>query len=319
MRLASIDIGTNTLRLLIAETDGGLLRPFLYRRAITRLGGRFTDAGGIDRTAAERTFAALSDFRKILSDNEGVAGVSAVATSVVRRARNRDWFLSEVKKRTGFNVEVISGEEEARLTSLGVMGVIEDSRHKRLVMDIGGGSTEFIATEDGHIRGVWSMEMGVVHLTERFLKTDPPCFDELKGLDDEVRDVIRQLKGSMFREGIDPVEYCESRGALLIGTAGTITTLAAMDQRMETYDRDKINNYTLSLEKVKSMYEYLSGLALKEREKVLPLEKGREDLIIPGAAVTCIVMESFGFFHIKVSDAGLLEGIVLRDGASAGR
>jgi exopolyphosphatase/guanosine-5'-triphosphate,3'-diphosphate pyrophosphatase len=168
VKYASLDIGTNTFRLLIAEVDGAALKPLLYKRAITRLGGNFTDAG-IDVKAAERAFSALTDFRKIISEN-GVDKVYAAATSVVRRARNRDWFLSEVYKRTGFKLDVISGDEEARLSLLGVMNVIRDSRDRRLVMDIGGGSTEFITTKGGAIRGAWSMEMGVVHLTEKFLK-----------------------------------------------------------------------------------------------------------------------------------------------------
>ncbi len=312
MKYASLDIGTNTFRLLIAEVEGTALKPLLYKRTITRLGGNFTEAG-IDSKAAERAFAALTDFRRIISEN-GVDEIYAVATSVVRRARNRDWFLSEVNKRTGFNLDVISGDEEARLSLLGVMNVIKDSRDRRLVMDIGGGSTEFITTEGGNVRGAWSMEMGVVHLTERFLKSDPPANSELNGLEEEITGVVGELQGLMFKDGIDPAEYSAHRGALLVGTAGTITTLAAMDQDLETYDRDRINNYTLTLEKVRNMYKRLSEMTLKEREDVLTLEKGREDLIIPGSAITFIVMESFGVQEIKVSDAGLLEGIILRAG-----
>lgn len=310
MKYASLDIGTNTFRLLIAEVEGAALKPLLYKRTITRLGGNFTEAG-IDPKAAERAFSALSDFRRIVSEN-GVDKVYAVATSVVRRARNRDWFLIEVNKRTGFRLDVISGDEEARLSLLGVMNVIKDSRVNRLVMDIGGGSTEFITTKGGDIRGAWSMEMGVVHLTEKFLKSDPPLGSELNSLEDDIKGVVGEIKGLMAKDGIDPVEYSAARGALLVGTAGTITTLAAMDQDLETYDRDRINNYTLTLQKVKNMYKRLSVMTLKEREDVLTLEKGREDLIIPGSAITFIVMESFGFQEIKVSDAGLLEGIILR-------
>jgi len=315
VKYASLDIGTNTFRLLIAEVDGTALKPLLYRRTITRLGGNFTD-DGIDLKAAERAFEALTDFSRIVSEN-GVDKVYAVATSVVRRARNRDWFLSEVNKRTGFKLDVISGDEEARLSLLGVMNVIKDSRDRRLVMDIGGGSTEFITTKDGNIRGAWSMEMGVVHLTERFLKSDPPARSEIKRLEDEIEGVVGALKGLIAKDGIDPAEYSAARGALLVGTAGTITTLAAMDQDLETYDRDRINNYTLTLEKVKHMYKRLTDMTLKERADVLTLEKGREDLIIPGSAITFIVMESFGFQEIKVSDAGLLEGIILRAGKAS--
>lgn len=311
MRYASIDIGTNTLRLLIAEADKHSLKPVIYKRAITRLGGNYTVNAGIDPASAERTFKALTDFRKIIDENN-VADVFATATSVVRRAVNKDWFTAEVLKRTGIKVNIISGDEEARLSLMGVLSVIDGQDAKRVVIDIGGGSTEFIFTEKDKIKGAWSMEMGVVHLTETHLKSDPPEKEELAGVEAGIKDVITELKSLMEKGGIDPLEYSKSEGATLIGTAGTITTLAALAQNLDVYDRSRINNFTLTKDMVKGMYEYLSSLKIKEREKVLALEKGREDLIIPGSAITLITMESFGFDSIKVSDAGLLEGIILQ-------
>lgn len=312
MKYASIDIGTNTLRLLIAEagTNGGI-RPLVYKRAITRLGGGYSVESGIDPASALRTFRALEDFKKIIVEN-GAAEVLATATSVVRRAVNRGWFIEEVLKRTGIGIRVISGDEEARLSLLGVLSVIEDGWSKKTVMDIGGGSTEFIFTDGGILKGAWSMEMGVVHLTEKYLKSDPPAPGELKGLEDSVRGVIGELKGLMDKGGVDPDGYSGQYGGTLVGTAGTITTLAAMGQNLDVYDRERINNYTLTKEKVRSMYAYLAGLKLKERELVLSLEKGREDLIIPGTAIVLQTMEAFGFDAMKVSDAGLLEGILLQ-------
>ncbi|MBI5344166.1 MAG: Ppx/GppA family phosphatase [Deltaproteobacteria bacterium] len=310
MRCASIDIGTNTLRLLIADVErGGPLRPIVYKRAITRLGGNYTERTGIDRASAERTFSALEGFKKDIKDNP-VETIRAVATSVVRRARNRDWFLREVTERTGITPTVIAGREEARMSLLGVLSVIDDAMPERLVMDIGGGSTEFIATDVLGMRGAWSMEMGVVHLTAAFVKGDPPDKAEMKALEAEVRGVITSLKSMMKNDDIDPSEYTEG-AAVFIGTAGTVTTLAAVDQGLEVYDRERINNYTLTMERVRTLYEYLTGLTLKERSGVLSLEKGREDLIIPGAAITLAAMEAFGFNGIKVSDAGLLEGVML--------
>lgn len=312
MKYASIDIGTNTLRLLIAEaaSDGGI-RPLVYKRAITRLGGNYSVEDGIDPASASRSFRALEDFKKIIAEN-GASEVMATATSVVRRAVNRGWFLEEVLKRTGIGIRVISGDEEARLSLLGVLSVIEDGRSKKTVIDIGGGSTEFIFTDNGALKGAWSMEMGVVHLTEKYLKSDPPAPGELKGLEDSVRGVIGELKGLMDKGGVDPDGYSGQDGGTLVGTAGTITTLAAMDQNLDVYDRARINNYTLTKEKVRSMYAYLAGLKFKERERVLSLEKGREDLIIPGTAIVLQTMEAFGFDAMKVSDAGLLEGIILQ-------
>lgn len=313
MKYASIDIGTNTLRLLIVEDDGTgkALRPVVYKRAITRLGGGFTAEGGIDAKNAERTFSALEGFKRTLSAH-GAPSVNAVATSVVRRAKNRDWFLDEVLKRTGIGISVITGDEEARLSLLGVVSVIDDnSAVKRLVMDIGGGSTEFIATNGGRTAGVWSLEMGVVHLTETHLKSDPLKKTEICSMEDEITGVLKGLASLMEKSGITPWEYSSEAGAEFVGTAGTITTLAALDQGLDTYDRARINNYMLKKDRVKRLYGHLTSLSLMEREAVLNLEKGREDLIIPGSAITLLAMEAFGFDEIKVSDAGLLEGILL--------
>lgn len=311
MRYASIDIGTNTLRLLIAEvSQDGKLKPVVYRRAITRLGGGYTDTEGIEKGAAERSVAALTDFRKEI-DSVGADTVLATATSVVRRAVNGVSFVREVEKRTGIKVRVIGGDEEARLSLLGVLSVIEGAPKKRLVMDIGGGSTEFIAAEDSHMRGAWSMEMGVVHLTERHLKSDPPSKAEVAAMEAEIRGIVEGLHGIMGREGVSAGDYSSNAGALFVGTAGTVTTLAAIDQGLEVYDRERINNYVLKRNNIESLYRYLLSLTLKERAEVLSLEKGREDLIIPGSFIALAALDSFAFDGMVVSDAGLLEGIII--------
>src|SRR3990172_4073942 len=206
MRYASIDVGTNTLRLLVAEQQGSDLKPIVYRRRITRLGGGYTEDGGISREAAQRTFEALEDFRREI-DRAGASTVMAFATSVVRRACNREWFRDEVRKRTGIEITIITGGEEARLSLLGVLSVIDDRSGRKLVMDVGGGSTEFIATVDGVTAGAWSMELGVVHLTEKYLKSDPPSDGELAQIGDEVRGVLDDLKSRMRQDGVDPEDF----------------------------------------------------------------------------------------------------------------
>lgn len=311
MKHASIDVGTNTLRLLIAEADeAGDITPLVYKRAITRLGGRYTEDGGIDGASAQRAFEALEGFAGEIEAN-GVKDVRATATSVVRRAVNRGWFVEEVYRRTGIRLSVIDGEEEARLSLLGVLSVVEGGSQKRLVIDIGGGSTEYIAAEGPRIIGAWSMEMGVVHLTEKHLLSDPPRASELSSLEEEIRGVIAELKGRMERGNVDPRALSASGGAGFVGTAGTITTLAAVDMDIEVYDRDRINNHTLTVERVGGLYHNLASLTVREREGILSLEKGREDLIVAGAAITLMSMEAFGFDTVKVSDAGLLEGIII--------
>ena len=317
MRWASIDIGTNTLRLLIADIDNKRLKPVFLKRIITRLGGGYTETAGIADKARERTIKALKLFSEKLKEYR-VEEVRAVATSVVRRAKNREEFLGGVREQTGLEVSTISGDEEARLSLLGVLSVIKagtdfKSVPKCLVVDIGGGSTEFIAVADGKMAGTWSLEMGVVHLTEEYLKADPPTKEELGNMESEIEGIISDLRCKILDSGfLTPNSKLQTlNSTLFIGTAGTITTLAAIDQGLEKYEPDKINNYILKYTAIKKIYKHLASLHLRQREEILSLEKGREDIIIPGAAIVLKAMEAFGFSSITVSDAGLLEGILL--------
>lgn len=312
MRCASIDMGTNTLRLLVADMIGGNLREVLVRREITRLGGGYTEEGGITASARARALKALEGFREAIDGAGTVERVFATGTSVLRRAANTPDFLEEIRDRTGIEVEVISGEEEARLSLLGVLSVV-DASGAMLVVDIGGGSTEFIATGGEGSKRPWSVstDLGVVHLTEKFLRSDPPAADELAGLGTEIREGIRGLKERMRRGGLEPSRWSRSGGAALVGTAGTVTTLAALDLDLETYDKDRINNHRLTRARVEELFKKLSSMTLSEREEILSLEKGREDLIIPGSVIVSETMALFGFAEMVVSDAGLLEGIIL--------
>ena len=316
-KYASIDIGTNTLRLLIAEIDNKNLQPVYLKRTITRLGGGYKEDIGINRKAQERTIKALEFFSEKIKEYD-IKEVRAVATSVVRRAKNREEFLNSVLKRTGIEIKIISGDEEARLSLLGVLSVIKvgtdlKSIPKCLVVDIGGGSTEFIATDAGRMLGAWSLEMGVVHLTENYLKTDPPTHSELDAMETEIERIICDLRSTIYDlVFFNPKsEIRNSESEIFVGTAGTITTLAAIDQKLEKYESDKINNYILSYEAIKKIYHHLASLPLEQREEILSLEKGREDIIIPGAAIVLKAMKMFGFDKMTVSDAGLLEGILL--------
>ncbi len=316
VKRASIDIGTNTVRLLIAtvETDGNIV-PHLIKRAVTRLGGGYTGKHGIAADAIERTVGVLLEFAAILSA-EGVDKTAVCATSVMRRAVNADAVIEEVSSRTGLEIEVITGETEARLSMLGVTSALDKTGLgdlPLLTIDIGGGSTEFITSKGGEVKVVWSMELGVVHLTESSLLSDPPKEKELAVMDSTIDGIIGVLKAQMKADGIDPAEYSGLEKAVLIGTAGTITTLAAIDANMkvESYDPAVINNYRLTKSAVSGIFNRLKSLTLKERKKITSIEKGREDVIVAGTAITLSVMRAFGFDEIVVSDAGLLEGLLL--------
>lgn len=311
MKLASIDIGSNTLRLLVAgAVPGAGLRPLLYRRAVTRLGGGFSETRGIAPVAAERTISALEGFVRE-ARGLGAESIRAVATSAVRRAANRESFIEEIRKRTGLDVRVISGDEEAALTLKGVLSEIKLPRERLLVMDVGGGSTEYIASTGRRAEGQWSLEMGVVRLAEGFLRGDPPERESLAAIEGAILDFLKDLKKLMERDGVSPELYSCLSGAAFVGTAGTVTTLAAIDLEMEEYRREAVNGHVLSKDRVAGLYKDLSGLTLGERKKIKGLEPGREDLIIPGAAITLLTMDAFGFDRMTVSDSGLLEGILI--------
>ncbi|MFQ5901814.1 MAG: hypothetical protein ACE5IH_09695 [Thermodesulfobacteriota bacterium] len=308
-RFASIDVGTNTLRLLIADVDaGGGYIPVYRDRAVTRLGGNFIEGKGIDRVSASRTVDALMGFLNGLARFD-VKDVKAVGTSVLRRAENRDEFIDEAFKKTGIKIEVISGEEEARLTLKGVLQVI-GKEGKAIVIDIGGGSTEFILTDTGREVGLYSVEMGVVSLTEKFLLSDPLSFNELSEMGKSIDHTFVSLLSSI-KEGATDLSLFSEDKAILVGTAGTPTTLAAMELGLEVYEPEKVNGYSLTIDRLRDIYMTLSSLTLAERSKIPAIEKGREDVIVPGTAVILKAMKAFGFQEMVVSDSGLLEGALM--------
>ena len=297
-RYASIDLGTNTVRLLIAPAGREGLEPLLVSRRITRLGGGFTREAGISPEARQRTVAALTGFAADLARHR-VTKLRAVATSAVRDAVNRAAFCTEVQSRTGITLEVISGEEEALLTLRGIRAGLGDPDGMLLAFDVGGGSTEYTLADGGTPRFTRSLPLGVVRLTEG-----------KQGLSEMADKVDRELAGleeEMARSGVavDP-SHC-----LLGGTAGTATTLAAIDLGMVDYDYRRVNGHRLPRERVAALFERLLALTPEERLGVPGMEKGREDLIIAGVLVTLKTLDRFGFKGMTVSDFGLLEGTLL--------
>lgn len=308
--LASLDLGTNTFRLLIAEvTDGGTLTPIVIKRAITRLGEGIHKSGTIQPHAIERGMKVLEQFSQIINQHK-VEKVFAVSTSVAREAKNGEIFVSQVFKRTGILVKILTGFEEALLTLKGIFSVVNNITQKSLLFDIGGGSTEFIWAEDASPIKIVSINLGVVYLAENLIGSDPPTSKELSYLRNTIKDSLQSID---IKEDIIYVKSSTTTTApsSLVGTAGTVTTLAAIDQKMGKYDPLKINNYILSRETIEHIYQHLSCLSLAERKAIPGLEEGREEVILPGAAIVLEIMDYFSFNQIIVSDAGLLEGILL--------
>ncbi len=295
---ASIDLGTNTVRLLIASLGGKVVEPLLVMRRITRLGGGFTREAGLSPEARQRTEEALVEFASALTRYQ-VTQLRAVATSAVRDAVNGVQFCNGVLARTGIKLEIIGGEEEGLLTLAGIRAGLGDPDGTLLAFDVGGGSTEYTLANGATPRFIRSLPLGVVRLTEG--KQDPEAMADK--IDRELEGLAVEMAGAGII--VDP-----SR-TLLAGTAGTATTLASIDLGMTDYDYRRVNGHWLTRDRVAAILEQLQGLTPEERLAVPGMEKGREDLIIAGALVTLKTLDRFGFEGMKVSDFGLLEGVLL--------
>jgi len=309
LRVASLDLGTNTFRLLIAERTGdGKLLPLLRKRVISRLGEGFHLNGHIQSQAVKRAQAALLSFSPIL-DDYSVEQVFAVATSVVREAENGDEVNRKLSKVSGIPIRTLTGIEEAHLTLKGVFSVLPELGSLSLVVDIGGGSTELMLSEGTRPVKTESINLGVVHLSEQLITSDPPSDQDIAHLHHQIR---KDLSLSTFT-GYLAASPSDKNTLSLVGTAGTVTTLAAIDQKLINYDPLKINNYLLSRGTLTAIYTKLTSLSLIQRSTIPGLEKGREDLIIPGTAILLEIMDLFKANEVTVSDAGLLEGVLIHN------
>jgi exopolyphosphatase/guanosine-5'-triphosphate,3'-diphosphate pyrophosphatase len=299
--LAGIDIGTLTCRLLIAElTPSGRLRELRSDRRILRLGQ------GVDRDrvlrvdAMQRVIDTLKEWRQVI-DGHQVEASTVVATSAVRDAGNRAEFLELVRREAGFQIEIISGDEEARRTMLGIRSDLPPGVTDVLALDIGGGSTEFILDRLGRPPLVRSIDIGVVRLSERLLHHDPPTDEEVQ----QAREWVRSEAAAAVESMRLP------NGFTFVGTAGTITSLAAMAQQLPAYEPARIHNYLLKLETITQLEQQLLTRSKAQREGLPGLERGREEVIAAGAIILRTVMETLGMSECLVSDLGLREGVLI--------
>ncbi len=300
-RLAGIDIGTLTCRLLIADlSPGSPLKELRSDRRILRLGEGVDQTKRLGAAAIDRVIACLIEWRRLINRYRADAS-TAVATSAVRDAANRDEFLARVKRETGFDVEVITGEEEARRTLLGIRAGLPPGVTDMLALDIGGGSTEFILDRPDHAPIVRSIDLGVVRLCERVLHHDPPSADEVQQARTWVRGETESAVAGMPRSG----------HTTFVGTAGTITSLAAMAQKLSAYEPARIHNYLLKLKTVRELEETLLSRTKAQRIGLPGLEKNREEVIAAGAIIIRTVMETLGVSTVLVSDLGLREGVLI--------
>lgn len=302
-RLASIDIGSQTIRLLVADVSPeGILVPVLRNHAIIRLGADMHESGTLKQNSIAQAVACIENFI-LQAQKLEPSGIYAVATACVRAADNSAAFLNEVFYQTGVMPAVLTGQEEARMALAGVSSGITCIPESMIVIDIGGGSTELICTRNEKIIKSESLPLGVITLTERYLGHDPPAPADISELR---RSILRTMKLHGLLEG---TWYNHK---LLLGTAGTVTTLAAMDLRMEEYNSAMINGHHLSIQSVQQLFKAMLQKNKTERSTMPGLEPGRSTVILAGTAIVLEIMKSLRTKIIQVSDAGLLEGVLIQ-------
>lgn len=302
MRVAGIDIGTLTCRLLVAAVPletGGPLLTIRSERKILRLGEGVDQTKRLKPDAMSRVIETIREWKAIIESHK-VERYTAVATSAVREAENREEFLDRVKRDTGVEIEVIDGEEEARRTFLGIRSGLPDVP-SILGLDIGGGSTEFIASRQGQPLKTASIDMGVVRLTERVLQGDPPRASEIRQAETLIQDLTRGARQ----------EIGDVTNLTLVGTAGTITSLAAVAQELPAYDPARIQNYVLELPVIRRIERDVFGKTQSARVGMPGLEAGREGVIGAGVLILRCVMEELNAARCVVSEYGLREGVLV--------
>ncbi len=296
--LAGIDCGTNSTRLLVADSEGKTVERLMR---ITRLGQAVDATGRLAPEAVERTVAVLREYREVL-DRHGVEQVRVTATSAARDASNREDFFAAAKEVVGVAPELLGGEEEARLSFLGATSELDPEDGPFLVADIGGGSTEFAVGVPPAPDGVLSSDIGCVRLTEKFLHADPPLPEELS----QAFDVVRGHLDDVAR--VIPSVADVRR---FVGLAGTVTTMAAVEQGLATYDRDRIHHFVLTRAAAEDVFRTLATERRADRIHNPGLEEGRADVIVGGAIVVCAILRYFELDECLVSEADILDGLVL--------
>ena len=300
-RVAAVDIGTNSTRLLVADVDGAdaPLRTLDRRMTITRLGQGVDATHRLAPEAIERTVTVLREYRDVI-DKLGAQRVRAAATSASRDASNRADFFDVARDALGgVDLELIPGDEEARLSFVGATtGLKEPAPY--LVVDIGGGSTEFVVGTDAP-EGLLSVDTGCVRLTEQFLHGDPPRPEELSQavsvVRDHLLDVARELPG--VRDA-----------RTLVGLAGTITTVAAIEMGLAEYDPERIHHFRLTRAAAEDVFRTLATETLEQRRHNPGLDPDRADVIVGGAVVLVSILRAFEFDEVLVSEADILDGLV---------
>jgi len=300
MRVAGIDCGTNSIRLLIADVDDGRLRDVDRRMEIVRLGEGVDRTGRLSPQALERTFIAAGSYAERIRQS-GAQRVRFVATSASRDAENSSDFVAGITEILGVAPEVISGEEEARLSFTGAVRSLPPLPAPALVVDIGGGSTEFVLGDsDETVLASISVDMGCVRMTERHITGDPPIASELQAITTDVDALLEQVRQSV------PLEETAS----LVGLAGTVTTVSALAQDLPSYDAQRIHGSLVGAGEVSRVAAELATASSAQRLALPVMHPGRADVIVAGSLVLDRIVKACGVDEVHVSEHDILDGIV---------
>ncbi len=309
MRVAVVDIGTNSTRLLVADVDrqSGTLRELVRQSQVTRLGEGVDASGSLADAAMQRVFDTLQQYRRLMDEHDCEANL-AVLTSAVRDADNGEQFAARVREDYRLDARVLRGEQEAQLTFLGAMsgragaGASADQSEPTVVIDVGGGSTEFIVGSD-HAAGFHvSLQAGVVRMSERHIHTDPPAPQELQSLATDVRQTFLDGLPAAEREKV-------TRG---IAVAGTATSAASIDQALDPYDPERVDGYDLQLGTIELLLARLADMDEPARREVVGLHPDRAPTIVAGMIVLEQALSVFELEHVEVSEHDILHGGALR-------
>jgi exopolyphosphatase/guanosine-5'-triphosphate,3'-diphosphate pyrophosphatase len=299
MRVAVVDMGTNSTRLLVADVVDGRVSEVERRSTVTRLGRGVDTSRQLAAEAIEDVCRTVGEYIEVY-ESLGAERVTAIATSAVRDAANSGAFLAELRERFALDARILEGAEEARLVYLGAF-TGRSAADTTLVVDIGGGSTELVVGSGGEVGFYASLQAGTVRHTERHLRTDPPDPGQLDELASDVRSLIdAELTGEAIAAAAEG-----------IAVAGTPTSLAAIDQELDPYDPDRVHGYRLPFESIQRMCSLLSSMTLEERLKVTGLHPGRAPTIVAGVVILIQVMRAFGLKEIEVSEHDILYGAAL--------
>jgi exopolyphosphatase/guanosine-5'-triphosphate,3'-diphosphate pyrophosphatase len=300
VRRAVIDVGTNSIKLLVADVTGRDVQPVGEDSRQTRLGKNFYDTHRLQPDAIARTAEAVAEFAKTARE-KNAASIRVIATSAARDAVNADDLTAAIRGASGLKVEIISGEREAEWVFQGVTTDVELANQPLLLLDVGGGSTEFILGRGEQKHFARSFPLGTVRLLEKFPHSDPPARGEFTAC----RDWLKKLLHGEVRPQLEPALKNETGEIRLVGTGGTTSILARMEKKLDRFDREKIERTVLSFEQVVAHRKNLWKLPLAERKEISGLPKLRADVILTGVVIYETVMEEFGFKQLRVSTRGL--------------